>query len=133
MAKRQTKIDPNLFAKTEPSQAEEPPEAEVAQTEETSEAESVETEETPAEEPAAEAVTTAVIPAPAMNPAFSHGRIVNAGVGLREGEVEALARIALEVDPSGKTGRNHITRWMVIVGLTLYEKGLLPESPRRLP
>ena len=89
-----------------------------------------EDQEAPPAEPEAEAVTTTAIPAPVEKPDFSTGDIKNAGVGLREGEIEALDRIAASWQG---VGRNFVTRWMVIVGLTLHDKGLLPEPPRRLP
>lgn len=81
------------------------------------------------EEPEAEAVATAAIPAPAERPRFSTGDIKNAGVGLREGEIEALDKIAKRWG----VGRNFVTRWMVIIGLSLDDKDLIPEPPRRLP
>ncbi len=81
------------------------------------------------EEPAAQVATTAAIPAPAEKPRFSTGDIKNAGVGLREGEIEALDKIAKRWG----VGRNFVTRWMVIVGLTLDDKELIPVPPRKLP
>ena len=83
----------------------------------------------PVEEPTAEVATTGAIPEPAEKPRFSTGDIKNAGVGLREGEIEALDKIAKRWG----VGRNFVTRWMVIIGLTLDDQDLIPEPPRRLP
>ena len=66
-------------------------------------------------------------------PSFSVGgegnTIKNAGVGLREREIEALDAIA------GRwgVGRNFVIRWLVILGLQTYHAGGLREPPRRLP
>ena len=66
-------------------------------------------------------------------PRFSVGgkdnKIQNAGVGLRQREIEALDVIA---DRWG-VGRNFVTRWLVILGLQTYHAGELREPPRRLP